>query len=472
MFTLLFFDDWYLHRRDNLERHVGRPRLVPEGTLEDPYVDPAWGYPTVVQVPAGGRWRCLYQGQAGDGRFVPVVAESSDGVHWEIPDLSDRVPLPDRVCPHQLLGLERFGEWSGPYVDSQAAGTEAWLKGLVVRRARGGYGLEAGLVQSPDGLHWRSVDDAGAAPWHPLGADPIAAAFWNPYRESHVLTLRPALNDRRIGVCETRDWRTFSAIELALQADALDTPCAEVYGMPVVPYEHLFVGLLWLYHTDPAVTADNKYFLGKIDCQLAYSHNGWHFQRALREPFLATAEPERHGSGCIYPYSIVPVGEELRIYSSAARGEHGQIRLNPASRQGAILLHTLRRDGFVYLEPPGGAGSLVTRLLLWEGGEPELNVRVPHGEARVRVLDAKGQPLDGYGYDDCIPFRGDSTAWAPEWRDGRRLAALRDRILRLEVRLTNGRLYAIRGRCAVQMAHEARVFADLGVRPPARPGFR
>ena len=26
--TLLFFDDWYLHRRENLVRHVGRPQLV------------------------------------------------------------------------------------------------------------------------------------------------------------------------------------------------------------------------------------------------------------------------------------------------------------------------------------------------------------------------------------------------------------------------------------------------------------
>ena len=116
-------------------------------------------------------------------------------------------------------------------------------------------------------------------------------------------------------------------------------------------------------------------------------------------------------------------------------------------------------------------GTAVTRLLRWDGGEPELNVNVAHGEARVQVLTANGEPVDGYGYDDCIPFRGDSTAWVPEWRDGRLLAALRDRILRLEVSLTSGRLYAIRGQGEVQMAYEARIFAELGVRTPARPGF-
>jgi len=471
MFTLLFFDDWYLHRRDNLARHVAQPKLVPEGTLEDPHLDPAWGYPTVFRVPETGRWRCLYQGQLSTGRCAPVVAESDDGVRWTIPDLTEQVPLPDRVCPHQVLGLEQFTEWSGPYVDPQATGTDRWLKGLVVRRARGGFGLDSLLIESPNGLHWRYVAEADTAPWHPTGADPIAAAFWNPYRDSHVLTFRPALNDRRIALCETRDWRSFSAPELALQADALDTPCAEIYGMPVIPYEHLFVGLLWVYHTDPVVAANNKYLLGKIDCQLAYSYNGWHFQRTLRTPFLPNGAPGEHGSGCVYPYSLVPDGDALRIYSSASKGEHGQMRMNPASRQGAILLHTLRRDGFVYLEPPGGTGELVTRLLLWDEGEPELNVSVPHGEARVQVLDAKGVPLEGYTYEDCIPFRGDSTRWVPEWRDGRLLAALHDRIVRLGVRLTNGRLYAIRGACEVRMAGEARIFAELGVRTPARPGF-
>ena len=177
-----------------------------------------------------------------------------------------------------------------------------------------------------------------------------------------MLTLRPALNDRRIAVRETRDWRTFGPLELALQEDTLDTPCAELYGMPVIPYEHLFVGLLWVYHTDPAVNAEHKYLLGRIDCQLAYSHNGWHFQRTVREPFLANGPPGEHGSGCVYPYSVVPDGPDgdtLRIYSSAAKGEHAQIRMDPASRQGAILLHTL--FGIIPAAAAGGAGEQLLR---------------------------------------------------------------------------------------------------------------
>ena len=87
MSAILFFDDWYLERRENLVRHIGQPDLVPAGTLEDPYLDIAWGYPRVYQNPDTGMWHCFYQGQSADGRFVPVAAESRDGIHWQIPDL-------------------------------------------------------------------------------------------------------------------------------------------------------------------------------------------------------------------------------------------------------------------------------------------------------------------------------------------------------------------------------------------------
>jgi hypothetical protein len=217
-----------------------------------------------------------------------------------------------------------------------------------------------------------------------------------------------------------------------------------------------------VYHTDPVVDGTCKYLLGKIDCQLAYSHDGWHFQRTLREPFLANGEPGEPGSGCIYPYTVIPTADEIRIYSSAAEGEHAQVRSQPESNQGALLLHTLRPDGFVYLAPDGGRGELITRPLLWQAGEPRLNIQAPCGEVRVQILDAEGQPLAGYRYEDCQPFRGDCFGWSPAWRDGRHVAALHDRVVRLQVKLTNARLYAIRGDFEVKVAYELDLLRQPG----------
>jgi len=85
--TLLFFDDWYLHRRENLVRHVGRPQLVTEGIFIDPHLDPSWGYPIVFVDANTGRWRCLYQGQLDSqytrqGRRMQHVAVAVESIEY------------------------------------------------------------------------------------------------------------------------------------------------------------------------------------------------------------------------------------------------------------------------------------------------------------------------------------------------------------------------------------------------------
>ena len=142
MYCLLFFDDWHLHSRTNLERHTGDARMNPEGTLRDPYADTAWGYPSVIQDPESGKWRCYYQGEVPEvsAYIVPQLAESDDGVHWELPDLSDKIHIPDRKTPNQLFGTEKFHEWCGMYPDPHAEGTDEWLKAMITYRT--GPGLQ------------------------------------------------------------------------------------------------------------------------------------------------------------------------------------------------------------------------------------------------------------------------------------------------------------------------------------------
>lgn len=469
MFTLLFFDDWYLSVRQNLARRVGQPKQNHEGTFEDPHADVSWGYPSVFQDPATGHWRCLYQGEPQFGLHLPLMIESEDGVHWQVPDLSQTIDLSPRHTPHQLFGREHFQEWSPSFVDPNAKGTDQWIKGLVVERSAGPISDSARLLTSGDGIHWNTQDGIR---WHPYVGDPIATAFWNPYRQSYVLTARPTLNDRRVAVLETRDWKQFTAPELALQPDALDTPCAEAYGMPVFQYEHMFIGLLWVYHTTPVVDAKHKYVTGKIDCYLSYSYNGWHFQRTVRDPFIPNADPDQHGAGCIYTSSmIVNNPSAIRLYSSSSKGEHAVARGGKDAHQSALLLHELRPDGFVYLEPEGGRGELLTRLLLWEGGEAKINVNAPYGEARVQIMDSEGEIIEGYEFENCQPFTGDDLAWQPTWQNGRTLSALANQIIRIGVRLTNGRLYALRGEFEIRMLGEARNFLDNGIKMPRRLGF-
>ena len=466
MTTLLFFDDHRLSRRDNVARRVGRPRRIPESVYRDPHANTAWGYPSVFFDPGSGKWRMCYLGWTREANVrVPLLAESDDGLHWQPRDTTRDIDLPDRKTPNQLLPLDEFGEWPACYIDERAEPQER-IKGLVVFHPSRNF-VKTRLWTSPDGLHWTLKE---GVQWQEQGPDPGVAVYWNEVRQSYCFTTRPDWTDRRIAVFETRDWRTFTTPELCMQADALDSRLAEIYGMPVFPYEGYFVALPWIFHVDPSVPghSPHKFHDGHVDCQLAYSLNGWHFQRGLRDPFIPNGEPGEPDAGCVYPSCMVRKDKgDLWIYASACTLEHGY---NPYG-SGSILAYRLRRDGFVYLESTGGVGVVGTRAVYWQGGELELNVQAQGGHVRAQVTDIAGEPLDGFSFDDCVPFSGDDTAWAPTWQDGRRLAAHANSLLRIEVELKSARLYAIRGDFVHALGGQCWRLRDDGLKPEPRPGF-
>jgi hypothetical protein len=410
--TLLFLDDQRLNQRDNVERRLGTPELIPESVFVDPAVNTAWGYPGVFHDPVSGKWRLLYLGWTGPelGKRFPLLAESDDGLHWSPRDTTRELDLPDRRFPHQVLPLDQFAEWPACYVDPYAPPAER-LKGLVIYHTDP-FHIATALWVSPDGLHWTRKP---GIEWQNPGADPGTAVFWNAVRQSYVFTSRPDWTDRRIALFETRDWQHFTTPELALQTDPLDSPLTQLYGMPVFPYEGYYIGLLWLFHTVPQVSGSSphKSFGGHVDCQLTYSLNGWHFQRSLRTPFMPNGPTGALDAGCLYPSTLIEHDDRwLWIYSSVSRREHADIPLG----EGAIATYRLRRDGFVFLESLNGPGTVGTVTLAWHSGEPALNVLAPEGEVRVQVTDPEGHPLPGYTFADCLPFTGDAIAWHPTWR--------------------------------------------------------
>jgi hypothetical protein len=305
--------------------------------------------------------------------------------------------------------------------------------------------------------------------WHPYGSDPAVCAFWNRYRDSYVLSIRPKNGDRRIALMETSDWKEFSQVELALSPDGLDPDLAELYGMPTFPYGNLFIGLLWVYRTPPRTSQHGKFLGGRIDCQLTYSYDGWHFQRGPREPFVANTAPGRIGAGCILPCSLIATESEIRLYSCATVQEHAIFGEHSPQRS-AILMHRLRLDGFVCLEAASGRGWLKTRALLVQGDQLSFNVQAPGGQLLVGVTDADGNPIPGYALEDCRPCSADSTAWVPRWKDDARFGSLKGRAVQLELQLSGGRLYAVSGDFQMLSAKEGMRYMRFGT-PPDPSGW-
>ncbi|MDF2724217.1 MAG: hypothetical protein K0Q59_3892 [Paenibacillus sp.] len=433
MSTLLFLDDWMLSRRTNLVRRLGKPRWVPEGTLdENMSSDGAWNRPTVFRVPETGKWRAIYSGVTYENdERIPLgmmVADSDDGIHWVKPDVSQLVPLPGRRLPNQV----HHAISGGPaYYDEHDPDPMRRLKFLyTVSKEKKQY-----YLSSPDGIIWKHEGI-----WGERVLDAPISIFYNSIRESYVISNRPLGGDRRVAFIETKDFETFSKLQLILTPDPEDSPLMEFYGMTVFPYEDMYIGLLLLMHTEPSQL--NKAW-GYFEGGLTYSFDGWTFNRAYHKAFMERNDRSEQGGGTVAPSCIlVDDSNQIRIYSGASRATHFQ-KIGPVDA--ALIMHVLRLDGFMYLEPEALKGSLTTKRLRIEGDRLQLNVRAPYGHVRVQILDGHGVPFEGFRFDDCVPFTGDALFHTPIWADGRSLGNLAGNVGYIEVEVVNGEIYAIRG---------------------------
>jgi hypothetical protein len=284
------------------------------------------------------------------------------------------------------------------------------------------------------------------ADWHP---EPPIFGFFNRHASRHQMTVRPGWGDRRQCIQSTTDFVNWSDPEMLLQLDALDEELIELYGMPVFSYGDGYVGLPWIFHCGSTeLTRGFNRFVGPLDCQLAFSTDGNRFTRGVRKPYISCNEPGQHGGGAIQPSCLVETEDGIRIYSAATKLYHGKGR--EARRLGvtdnaSILLHTLRKDGLMYLESEGDWGRFISKPLVLLEESLTMNASAPHGEVQFQLTDMESQPVEGFTFDDCLPMAGsDSVSAELRWNNGQ-LKDVVGRIVRLEIRLRHARLFAIRG---------------------------
>jgi hypothetical protein len=104
---------------------------------------------------------------------------------------------------------------------------------------------------------------------------------------------------------------------------------------------------------------------------------------------------------------------------------------------------TLRIDGFVSLWASARGGELVTKPLLFDGGNLTLNASTSGaGSIQVEVQDTAGQPVPGYALADCPEAFGDELARVVRWRKGGDVRPLSGKPVRLRFVLKDADLYA------------------------------
>jgi len=297
-FRRLFLDATVVEESEGLSRVFHNPQKHPRNPIirkDKPWE--GWGpylYGTVLR--DGDRFRMWYQGVGQDGADV-MYAESPDGIRWTKPNLGLH-PFGDTratniVAPrddayrqrHTTAGtstsLPEMGHVQFWWIDGPA-------RGLFPGRVAVGNVLPHGTAETVYFIRCGQ------------------RFFIDPYKNRYAATYKTtARRHRSVGVAlvtgrtalDQTGWTAPSST-----ADDLDPDATQVYGMPVFPYQGLYIGLPWIYHA--RFTKYGPYSASRmleaqegsprtVDVQLAWSWNLIHWTRSPRSRTVPPSWPGR-----------------------------------------------------------------------------------------------------------------------------------------------------------------------------------
>ena len=470
----LFVDDCLVASTQGLVRvfnhpvkELDRPVLWPETDLERE-IDPGHGcrFAPVAAAISGGLWwdpakrvfRLWYE--AGWMKHL-CYAESKDGIRWERPDCGV-VPGTNRVLPDVMLD-----SWS---VFPDYAAENPYANWRLMVSLAGGV-TDNRLFTSADGLHWKSVGEAGQS-------GDRTTMYYDPFRGKWVFSLRGCNVRNRwywdsptfggeschFSMPKSRKYAKCPPATLWLTTDERDanvwkfgTGRPQLYNMDAVAYESIILSvweILNPHRKDNAGCAAAG--LPKItELHFAYSRDGRTFARPDR---TAAIPASGWGSGKWDTGYLSPVGgicvirdERLWFYYSAMRGDATETtprqkdpavgwRRNGMHFNASVGVASLRRDGFVGLVADG-CGELTTRPVRFTGGHLFVNAECRFGSVAAEVLDENGNPIEGFALADCTSVeRRDETKAELKFRGD--LAKLAGRAVRFRFKLHCGTLYS------------------------------
>ena len=468
----LFVDDYLIEtmKGARLTLHHPQPREVAI-RFDQPWEGNTSGYPTVMR--DGDVLRMIYRGHRMEwdsGKLQmshsPVVcyAESRDGITWTKPDLR-QFPLRGQMVKQVSDPLANNIVWPGspysgtfvPFLDPRTGcpPTEKF------KAVGGNYKTGLHLFTSPDAVTWKKARDAiftqGAL-------DSMNVVFFDPQSERYVLYFRTVTDGRRSIAMSTspdlRDWSEPHALEYP------GSPPQQMYTNGIQPYyraSHIRLGFPTRY-TARKLTQELRLLPPvELRAQLtaAYarvgsdltdglfmsSRDGVHFHRwdeaFLRPGLQASATRSNWMYGDNYQnYGLFETASEIE----GAPNEISMLFSEGYWREGETRLrrYTIRLDGFVSVQAPYSGGELLTKQLVFNGADLQINYSTSAaGRVRVEIQNSTGTPLPGYALDDCSEMVGDSVSHVVRWKNGKDVSQLAGHAVRLRFELIDADIYSL-----------------------------
>jgi hypothetical protein len=405
--------------------------------------------------------------------FRLALATSSDGVHWDRPNLGV-VEFDGSRDNNIVIDGQREGT---VFIDPNAPPQRryAYLSGTA----------ESGLLyfSSPDGIRFTQAN----APLTPYQSDSQLSTFWDPARKKYAsyfkatneaagkwrMSPQIVLNhnihlprDRTPLVRTVARYETDGVddpwsgpFRVVMARDERDPPGMDLYTNSIQKYglaPNVYLGFPTPYYhyshstraylNQPALAAGGKTNDGTIDTQLAVSRDGITFTRH-RTPYV----PLHHHDDLNIKIAMLFPGllyhpDRIDHYFAGYTHTHGdtQARLRLQGRElGGIIRLSQRIDGFISLDFAYTGGTMTTRPLRFDGRQLFVNLNTSaSGEARIALLDHAGRPIPGFALEECRIINGDHLARKVEWESRSDLWALANRPVRLQFAMRGTKLFS------------------------------
>ncbi|MFN0166606.1 MAG: hypothetical protein ACKV22_09250 [Bryobacteraceae bacterium] len=435
----LFLDDRVVESQERVQTVLHSPRPAEVVIrLDRPYEDDTLYDPTVIK--DGDRYRMWYRANFNGPPSYTGYAESADGVRWTKPNLGI-IPIGGSAANNVV--------WGGPgstisvFKDANPATRAGELyKGtaLVNRLPNGRAGLY-GMV-SPDGLHWRLLqpDPILVAPADDPMLDSHNIVLWDSARRHYAIYARgwkrhKVRDVRRFTSTDFRHWTEPKFLDFA------DAPVEHLYKNAAIPYYRrpdLILLFPKRYVPDRRHASVNWPLDGISDVVFAFSYDGLRFDRRYMEAFLRPGMDEHnwHERAIEAGPALVPTGpgEMSLYYVEHYRTPGVQIRRG-----------VLREDGFVSLKAPYRGGIVRTKPIRFAGSRLVLNYSTSAaGSIRIAIEDAAGQPIRGFGAEECPEIFGDDVNHTVRWKTGPDVSSLAGKPVRLRFEMRDADLYSFR----------------------------
>jgi hypothetical protein len=301
-----------------------------------------------------------------------------------------------------------------------------------------------GLV-SPDGIHWRRVQEE---PLDVTGAfDSLNVAFWDAHTGCYRLFSR---------YFHTRpDGQGVRAIQSATSDDFIHwskpVPHQYAHGVPLEHFytnatipcpgaEHILLSFPKRFVPDRTRSTEGMIYpgTGLSDAVFMSSRDGVHWDRSFLEAWVRPGLDERnwtHRSNMPAPGIVETGPSEWSLYIS----EHYGWDTNRLRRL------AIRPWGFASVRAGFAGGEFLTRPIVFGGRQLRLNYSTSAvGSVQVEIQDESGRPTEDFRLDDMQPLFGDELDAAVFWRGKSDLSALTGRTVRLRFVLKDAHLFTIR----------------------------